>query len=98
MCFMRVPCSRTYIILPSAFNVEGIMEHYINGQNIALFKERLMELERSSLTISKYIRDITTFRRWLGDNGSVDKNKVIRFKQMLRENGTEQIFSAAGVG
>ena len=85
MCFMRVPCSRTYIILPSAFNVEGIMEHYINGQNIALFKERLMELERSSLTISKYIRDITTFRRWLGEKGPVDKNTVIRFKQMLRE-------------
>ena len=85
MCFMRVPCSRTYIILPSAFNVEGIMEHYINGQNIALFKERLMELERSSLTISKYIRDITTFRRWLGEKEPVDKNTVIRFKQMLRE-------------
>ena len=61
------------------------MEHYIDGQSIALFTEKLMELERSSLTISKYIRDITTFRRWLGENGPVDKNTVIRFKQMLRE-------------
>ena len=61
------------------------MEHYIDGQTVTFFIERLMELERSSQTISKYIRDVTTFRRWLGDNGSVDKNKVIRFKQMLRE-------------
>ena len=61
------------------------MEHYIDGQSIALFTERLIELERSSLTISKYLRDVHTFRRWLGTKGPVDKNCVIRFKQMLRE-------------
>ena len=58
------------------------MEHYIDGQSIALFTERLIELERSSLTISKYLRDVHTFRRWLGAKGPVDKNCVIRFKQM----------------
>ncbi len=61
------------------------MEHYIDGQIITVFTEKLMELERSSLTIKKYIRDVMTFRRWLGASGLVDKNKVIRFKQMLRD-------------
>ena len=74
-----------YIILPSALKEEGIMEHYIDGRTVTFFTERMMELERSSLTIRKYLRDITTFRRWLGENGPVDKNTVIRFKQMLRE-------------
>lgn len=61
------------------------MEHYIDKQILNIFSEGLMELERSSLTIQKYIRDVTTFRRWLGPDAHVDKNRVIRFKQMLRE-------------
>ena len=61
------------------------MEHCIDGQTIALFTEKLMELERSPLTVEKYVRDITTFRRWLGAKGTFDKNNVMRFKQMLRE-------------
>jgi site-specific recombinase XerD len=65
--------------------MEGIMEHYIDGKTIALFTEKLTELERSSLTVSKYVRDVSTFRRWLGSGGCVDKSKVIRFKQILRD-------------
>ena len=65
--------------------MEGIMEHYIDGKTIALFTEKLTELERSSLTVAKYVRDVSTFRRWLGSDGQVDKNRVIRFKQMLRD-------------
>ena len=45
---------------------EGIMEHYIDGKTIALFTEKLTELERSSLTVSKYVRDVSAFRRLLG--------------------------------
>ena len=65
--------------------MEGIMEHYIDGKTIALFTEKLTELERSSLTVAKYVRDVSTFRRWLGSDGQVDKSRVIRFKQMLRD-------------
>ena len=65
--------------------MEGIMEHYIDGKTIALFTEKLTELERSSLTVSKYVRDVSAFRRWLGSGGYVDKSRVIRFKQMLRD-------------
>ena len=65
--------------------MEGIMEHCIDGRTIALFTEKLTELERSSLTVEKYVRDVTTFWRWLGSDGRFDKSNVIRFKQMLRE-------------
>ena len=61
------------------------MEHCIDGRTIALFTEKLTELERSSLTVEKYVRDVTTFWRWLGSDGRFDKSNVIRFKQMLRE-------------
>lgn len=61
------------------------MERHIDQQIIAFFSQELVELERSSLTIEKYIRDVTTFRRWLGPDGHVDKNSLIRYKQMLRE-------------
>lgn len=61
------------------------MEHCIDERTIALFTEKLTELERSSLTVEKYVRDVTTFWRWLGSDGRFDKSNVIRFKQMLRE-------------
>lgn len=61
------------------------MEHCIDERNIRLFTEKLTELERSSLTVEKYARDVTTFRRWVGANGHFDKSNVIRFKQMIRE-------------
>lgn len=61
------------------------MEHYINDCTVNIFADRLMELEKSPSTISKYIRDVNTFRRWLGPDPSVDKSRVIRFKQMLKE-------------
>ena len=61
------------------------MEHCIDERNIRLFIEKLTELERSSLTVEKYVRDVKTFRRWLGSNGHFDKSNVIRFKQVIRE-------------
>ena len=61
------------------------MEHCIDGQTISLFTEKLAELERSSLTVEKYARDVMTFRRWVGSDGHFDKSNVIRFKQVIRE-------------
>jgi hypothetical protein len=40
--------------------MEGIMEHYIDGKAIALFTEKLTELERSSLTVA-IVNDINNF-------------------------------------
>lgn len=61
------------------------MEYTIDDRTIAVFSQKLLELEKSPSTITKYVRDVRTFRRWLGPRRSVDKNNVIRFKQMLRE-------------
>lgn len=65
--------------------MEEIMEYYIDERTIAYFVDRLREQERSSSTVEKYIRDVNTFRRWLGPHRQADKNNVIRFKQTLAE-------------
>lgn len=61
------------------------MEYTIDDRAIAVFSQKLLELEKSPSTITKYVRDVRTFRRWLGPRRAVDKTNVIRFKQMLRE-------------
>ena len=61
------------------------MEHCIDDQIIRLFVEKMKELEKEKATISKYVRDVEAFRKWLGDSGLVDKCRVIQYKQTLRE-------------
>ena len=61
------------------------MEHHLDDHIITLFGEKLHELEKSEATISKYLRDVNTFRRWLGEEDLVDKNRVILYKQALKE-------------
>ena len=59
------------------------MERYIDESIIKRFADELGELEKSSTTIRKYVRDVETFRRWLGRNSQVTKSRVLQFKQML---------------
>ena len=59
------------------------MERYIDESIIKRFADELGELEKSSTTIRKYVRDVETFRRWLGRNRQVTKSLVLQFKQML---------------
>lgn len=59
------------------------MERYIDERIIKRFEDQLVELEKSSTTIRKYVRDVETFRRWLGRNRQVTKSLVLQFKQML---------------
>ena len=61
------------------------MEHHMDEHIIRLFGERLYSLEKSEATIDKYLRDVNTFWKWLGDDDLVDKNKVILYKQALKE-------------
>lgn len=49
------------------------------------FADMLRKLEKSSATISKYRHDIEAFRLWLGDDDRVDKDRVILYKQDLKE-------------
>lgn len=59
------------------------MKH-ITIRMISKFKNYLIEEEKSSATIEKYIRDITVFQKWLNGR-SVEKNIVIEYKQALME-------------
>lgn len=61
------------------------MEHYINDQDVRLFIDALRELEKSSATIQKYLRDVNYFRNWVGSGFPIDKSKVIDYKQHLQK-------------
>lgn len=56
----------------------------ITGKMIKDFKNHLINEEKSTSTIEKYIRDLTAFSRWLGDN-TLCKEKVIEYKEALKE-------------
>ena len=61
------------------------MEHYINDQDVRLFIDALRELEKSSATIQKYLRDVNHFINWVGSGFPIDKRKVIEYKQHLQK-------------
>ena len=50
------------------------------------YKTYLMELEKGKATIEKYLRDIRTFHAWLGENREVTKERVVEYKQYLKEH------------
>ena len=50
------------------------------------YKTYLVELEKGKATIEKYLRDIRTFHAWLGENLEVTKERVIAYKNYLKEN------------
>lgn len=54
----------------------------ITNELIRNFKVHLINEEKSSATIEKYIRDITIFNKWL-DNRNVEKILVMEYKQEL---------------
>ena len=62
------------------------MEHYISQELVQHFREQLAEEEKGKATIEKYMRDITAFVRWLGADRSVQKERVILYKNYLVEN------------
>ena len=61
------------------------MERYIDERVMKRFKDTLSEMEKSSATICKYVRDVETFRGWIGRNKQITKHAVLQFKQVLRE-------------
>ncbi len=50
------------------------------------YKTYLIELEKGKATIEKYLRDIRTFHAWLGENREVTKERVMEYKQYLKEH------------
>lgn len=57
----------------------------ITNELIQKFKMHLINEEKASATLEKYIRDVTTFMQWLDDR-MVEKVIVVEYKQNLIEN------------
>ena len=59
---------------------------HINIEEIEHYRRELMEAEKSAATVEKYIRDIRTFVQWLGDDRAVTKERVIQYKEYLKNH------------
>ena len=57
----------------------------ITNEMMEKYRFYLTNEEKSPATVEKYIRDVTTFKRWLEDK-SVEKMIVMDYKQQLIEN------------
>lgn len=55
-------------------------------EDLERFEECLRERENAAATVEKYIRDIGTFHRYLGDCEVIDKGVLLHYKQWLQEN------------
>ena len=56
-----------------------------NEKQIQQYRIHLLTMEKSPATIDKYLRDIRTFYRWLGDR-EIDKSTTIAYKAWLQEH------------
>ena len=50
------------------------------------YREYLLDEERSTATVEKYLRDVKKFQIYLEGSGEIDKNKVREYKQILKED------------
>lgn len=58
------------------------MKKTITHNQISEFKKYLLNEEKSSVTVEKYIRDVTTFYVW-SNNRAIEKADVIAYKEFL---------------
>lgn len=59
------------------------MEYVIRQEDMERFQRKMLEEEKSSATMEKYMRDIRAFRSFIGERGSVSKERVIAYKAEL---------------
>lgn len=59
------------------------MNHKMNVEMIEQYRRYLIDGERSCRTIEKYLRDLEKFVQYLGDDMDLDKERVIKYKQIL---------------
>ncbi len=58
----------------------------VTKELISKFKSYLMEEEKSKATFEKYVRDILTFCRWIGERqAEIEKRDVLMYKEYLIE-------------
>lgn len=74
------------------------MKHTIDERHMRAFEEMLIDHERSDVTIHKYLRDVETFRQWLGKEPAFDKVRIMEYKEDLQKkyktNSTNSMLSA----
>lgn len=58
----------------------------IQTETLAQYRAYLAEMEKSLATIDKYLRDIRTFVKWMGEDPTVSKERVIAYKAWLQEH------------
>ena len=62
--------------------VDLIMKHFFSDEQIQKFKEHLINEEKASATIEKYVRDVSFFYKHLKDK-NFDKSDVLDYKEYL---------------
>lgn len=64
---------------------ESGMEFMFEPESMESFRRWLLEKESSEATIAKYGTDLKTFRRYLGEDLLVTKERLLRYKKWLTE-------------
>ena len=59
---------------------------FLTGENIKQFRIRLMEEEKSPVTVEKYLRDIQRFQEFAAGRW-ISKELAVAYKKMLQEQG-----------
>ena len=62
----------------------------LNEKQIYAYRLHLLENERSSATVEKYISEVRAFCRFAAQSGGVDKTIVMEYRNMLRERNKPQ--------
>lgn len=63
------------------------MEKILDRNNLLFFKQRLLQDEKSTVTVKKYMHDITQFFTF-AENKTFDKALVLKYKQNLEKHYT----------
>lgn len=55
------------------------------NKHLEEFRAFLREEEKSERTIEKYMRDLKSFGKFIGDGNLIEKQKVIEYKKILMD-------------
>lgn len=58
----------------------------IEAEALKQYRDYLVHEEKSIATIDKYLRDIRTFEKWLGEDLQITKEKVMAYKEWLAQH------------
>mgnify|MGYP002793691807 CR=1 FL=1 len=62
------------------------MNRILTEDLIKAYQRKLEDEEKAKLTVQKYIRDIQKFYRFLPDKKNITRERILSYKQYLKEN------------